>query len=509
VLGLRRVTLAFVLVLLAPSVLAAGLGTPSPPASPAAADDPPGCSSSATEVRCDWVVDTTKDPTTTGGDWQAPAFAKTLAHITVQFEGEDRGWRLLVYHAGDVRSGHQVSESTHPAGTMPPAPRAVETTTHVLVGATRYEIALGASDYEAAEVSLYGTGPSSVGTFHITYVAEPLPDGLAPPRPAATGDFPQVVSPPGDARYPELDLVGAWLDVPRVGDGLFGAHLRVVNLSQVHYDAPALAQEQADYVSWNIHFTLGGRAYYVTWVDSRTAGARSCALMRVGSAPRPDQVIAQPACTWDVRNATLDALVPIESVGSPGPAEPWEDLTANVDTDYASGNYPQPENSASARFGFALGPSQWDALNGCHFCPPPSAPWYLDPLAADNLPNALQVAGAVATALAFLFGLVLLRRRRQKVRALLREIERVESEHERNTREALLALGRLDSSFADMYHRGKLTDDQYQVVAQRLATVATRFALRQGLGLDDGLAGDARAVRVPVQGEPARDLLER
>jgi len=35
---------------------------------------------------------------------------------------------------------------------------------------------------------------------------------------------------------------------------------------------------------------------------------------------------------------------------------------------------------------------------------------------------------------------------------------------------------RPDSAFADTYHSGKPTDDQHQVVAQRLATVATRFA---------------------------------
>lgn len=94
--------------------------------------------------------------------------------------------------------------------------------------------------------------------------------------------------------------------------------------------------------------------------------------------------------------------------------------------------------------------------------------WYRAPLAPENLPNTLQVGGAVAAAATFLVGLLLVRRRRSLARKLLGEVEALTRKHAGEPAALRHALVQLDTHAQSLVARGRLAEDQYGLVARRI-----------------------------------------
>jgi hypothetical protein len=222
-------------------------------------------------------------------------------------------------------------------------------------------------------------------------------------------------------------------------------------------------------------------------------------------------------------NATLVARIPERSVGNPSPSDLFLDLSAasfsypgstllDPVEAFNPGIYDHPKSPvavredetkpADMRYAFALGgPAVWHTLNPRLDPDPEFIPaWYVAPLAKENIPNTLQVVGALLAGITFLVGAIAVIARRRQLRKYLDRIDAVERSRQFDSSQTLRELGLLEDEFARLFRKGRLTEGQFQVLGQRIASVATRFALRRELGLDDGVPGpDGPTTRVPVR----------
>lgn len=460
-----------------------------PPGGAQGATLPEDCAQDREGVTCAWTVDRS-DPLAGDGGFEArvPVFARSLVDITVRAEGEDRGWTLLIVR-GDA-GGTQVARSEH-AAPMDGATFHSESYAHVVFTdpSRPHRLVMSFSHYAVGQASLFGVGPSSVATYDIVYRVREAPSGVAPSRPAATSDDPHVRDGRDDARRAAFDIHAVWFDDARLADGLFEAHMRVASLDTL--DIPQAPG--GSFAHWEVPFTLPSGAFRLTWFASASetdATEIRCNIRRVGENNAP--IAGLPSCSADIANATLRAIVAEGMVGQPGQGTRFEFGMPRVITSAASGETVE-DTAPEVLYAFALGgPAVWSGLNPRLDPPRPVAPaWHEDPLAGDNLPDTLQVAGAFVAALTFVGGLIVVRRSRRVTRELLERIDRIERAHENDVRLALIELGRLESELTRRLRDGGLKDAQYQIAAQRIAAVAARLALRSDLGLDDGAPGDA------------------
>lgn len=491
---------------------------------PAGAQDalPPGCEAQRAYYLCRWTFSDAEratadaaNATATSRDFQLPVHPSTLATILVRRTGADDGWAFRIEEVvrdGDAVRTSNVSASQH-AQQADASARHDEKTTHLVFAAPLAEYWLrfspGNAQVRQAAVLLPTGAP---GQYEITYSAQALPEGVAPSRPAATADDPHMLDLVGDVDAPDHDLVAAWLDDARVGDGLMDVHLQVRDLASVTFAsglqmAPGVTSD-ATKVDWKVTFSVRGKPYYVAWEATPGEGAGgesfTCALRRESATDtETEELLAQPACVQDRGTGTFHATFPTQSIGSPADGEMFQDITARVRVFEQGGFTTVVDDDPELRYAFALGgPEVWHALNP-RLTPASqqaSLPWYEAPLASENIPDTLQVVGAVLAALTFVGGLIVVWRGRRATRALLARVEHVEQQHEHDTRRALIELGRLEGEITRAFRAGRIREAQYQVASQRISSVAARFALRRDLGLDDGTPDDPEAaVRVPVQ----------
>lgn len=466
-----------------------------PAATAQSAGLPEECGRERDLVVCRWSVDTTSDPSGSWS-WEVPVATRTIATVTVLLEGQDSGWQIVLLENGSARS-----VASH--APVVKAGRVVsETSTHLVLTNMTDAWRLGLAPGYVGFSGLGQAAGRSLGRFTVTFVAEALPDGVAPPRPAATKVVPHIVDQPYDAPREEVDLIAAWFDDAALGDGLLDAHLAVKNMSRLTFGAGGR-------IGYALYFIVEERPYEVFWNIYRGGDEGPfvrCSLLDYdGTAQR---VILYPRCGFDRENATLSAVFPERSVGSPADGVPFEDAFANAWDFDNNIQGTVSDSTPDARFPFALGgPVVWDGLNACAFCPIVAAPlpWYKDPVASENLPNTLQVVGAVLAAASFVWGALLVRRNRATTKRLVDDIERLVRAHERDTRAALHALGELEVDITDLYRAGKINDAQYQVATQRIVAAASRLALRRELGMDDGTPDvDARRVDVRAAADERR-----
>jgi hypothetical protein len=296
------------------------------------------------------------------------------------------------------------------------------------------------------------------------------------------------------------------------------AHLQVgdlANLTTAAFRAPTTegpgGQQvfQVDELSWKIAWSVGSKRYYVEWALPRPASnatTYSCVLKTEMENEQLEEVLAHPLCEVDRAAGTFHATFPEASIGSPPDGQVFEAVEVRSRARYLPTRAIDTlDDRGEVRYAFALGgPSVWSSLNP-RLDPPPVA-WYEDPLAPENVADTLQVAGSLAALATFLVGLALVSRRRRQTSRLLARVDALDAKGV-DSAQTLVLLGQLEQEFNELFRRHRISEAQYQVLSQRIAGVATRFALRRSLGLDDGVPGEAGpgvARRIPVQGEPDR-----
>lgn len=481
-------------VALASALLAGGLA-------PLASAEGP-CRLADDRIFCRWVLDPRELPGVSSASFSLPVFDRTLSTFIVTVTGRDNGWMLRVQRWTDD-AWEDISLATHVA----PADASYshqDESTHVLLtdAATRHRLVFDTSYVFVARDAAPSGLVASTARIEITYHAQPVPDGAAPSRPAATVGDPHLRDFEDDAGHPTHDLLAAWLDDARLGDGLLDAHLRVadLNLTGASFVSPSTGQS-ASTIGWKLAWGLRGQRYQLEW-SGRPDRSISCALMtEPQAAGEAEVVLIVPHCAADLANGTLSAVFPEMSIGAPADGEVFLSPAARTRL-FGLGDPEVVDEVVVPTYSFALGgPAVWSQLDGGRKDPPQEVvpAWYEAPLREENLPDTLQVAGAVLAVATFLGGLLVVAGRRRQLREHLDRIDAVERAHERDARGALVALGGLESEFTDLFKRHRLTEGQYQALSARVASAAARLAMRRELGLDDGVPGEsAPAVRVPV-----------
>lgn len=97
-----------------------------------------------------------------------------------------------------------------------------------------------------------------------------------------------------------------------------------------------------------------------------------------------------------------------------------------------------------------------------------SLPWYRSPLAPENIPNTLQVTGALVAASTFVAGVVLVRRRRSILRDLLDEVDELAREHATDAAALRDALAGVEARCHEFVTRGKIDEKQHAIVTRRI-----------------------------------------
>ncbi|MEA3199688.1 MAG: hypothetical protein QOE90_1116 [Thermoplasmata archaeon] len=521
------------LALLAPSVAA----VPSLPLAPRAGapGDPggPGCVPDATGFTCVWLFndsDQMADPAHLVSAGALPfyelplpaeaAYPRAYATVRVNFAGEDNGWSVG-FVAADANGTHGLGTATH-VPDQATSPSHVSTSTHVMevCAGCRIAFELWPSASEQMRDDRTNDTAPSMGSWRVGVHVEPLPRGVLPPRPAATRDDPQLQTSVHVASEPDREIRAAWLDQAELGSGLFEARLAVGSLAHVDFNHTNAFDFPTNRIDWVLSFSVRGTTYNVTWIarESDMPGL-DCGLYAEDGAER---LVASVPCAMDVPNATLLARIPERSVGNPLPQDLFTDIRAASYSypnspiversdalhpglyDHPTGPVRDAEDQTTAedmRYAFALGgPDVWHALNP-RLDPPVDLvrAWYQAPLAKENLPNTLQVVGALLAGVTFLVGAFAVLARRRQIRRHLDRIDAVERSPAFGSADTLHELGTLEDEFAHQLRRGRLTEAQFQVLSQRIASVASRFALRRELGLVGSAAPPERVVRVPVQ----------
>ena len=459
----------------------------------------------ATTVSCRWTHEATSG-LTGPPTWEFPVFERTtLASFVVTLtQRPDTGWLLEVERLVDGE-WEEVSAWQH-APSRTPATRTVNASTHVLVGGETYRVRFSPGWTEAPTSPPLSQVGFGAGTYEIAYVGRAVAEGTLPVRPAATAADPQLLDDPSEVAEPAWDIRAAWWDDARLEDGLFDVHLRVGDLNEIPasaFRAPGSPGEtgQVYELSWKAAWKVGGESYYVEWVTPREMqdGQRvfTCELRTEREQEADEVILAHPLCEVDLATSTLHAIVPEAAIGSPPVGEPFTDLAARTRARYTPGATDVLDEQGQPRYLFALGgPAVWSALNP-RLDPTPTA-WYVDPLAPENIADTVQLGGALVAVVTFFVGLLLVVRRRKDTARLLARVDEIE-EGGVDSADVLLRLGKLEQEFNALFRRHKISDAQYQVLSQRIAGVATRFALRRSLGLDDGVPGEAGpARRVPI-----------
>lgn len=476
-----------------------------------AGDTPTGCEPlDVDSFSCRWSLDGPNTSVAPPDAWVIPVFERTLVTLTVTLtSAPDAGWSTLIqrHAAADAEGVWTTVDEAHHAPSSQPAIRSSVTTTHVLAAqrGDSWQIVFRPGEAKTPLLPdagvVYGSAP---GHYEVAYYAERVPEGVVPARPAATQEEPQVRDAPADVAEPSWDILAAWWDDSRLDDGLFDVHLQVTSLDirDAAFRAPSasgVADSQAQQLMWKAVWTVDARSYHVEWSVQRSArDVFSCVLSTEMINEADEVVLAHPLCEADIANGTLHATIPEAAAGAPEDGTRFESLAARSRVRISLGFTDVLDETQPARFVFALGgPGVWDGLNGCRFCTPAPA-WYEQPLAPENADRTLQVVGTVAALATFLIGALLVWRRRRQTHRLLARIEAVAADGI-DASSTLLVLGRLEEEFSLMFRKHKITDGQYQILTQRIAGVATRFALRRTLGLDDGVPGEATPMRrVPV-----------
>lgn len=492
------------------AALAPLLGAPAPASSASAHDAFEGCTLGTERSSCAWAFhEEPEGPGPLGPhqrEYRIPVFARTLASVTVFFEGTSYGWYFALWEVlgeGESASVTRLSYSFHAPDSDPLDLDPVNATGIATSEASAhwfetredaaYWLVFSPSGDESA-VREAGERRGSSGDFSITYLAEPLPAGEPSPRPAATRDDPQILDGtgdvgPGDEAY---DVEAAWFDDARLGDGVFDAHLAVRDLASLDLNAT-----RTRYATWDLEFTISDRPFAVRWGRGVNDQGEFWYCQLGEREPDGDfAVLSFPQCEWSEESSSFSASIAERVVGSPGAGTLFAGLRATSAREptgdprgdewlraQRSGGIVQVDASEGARYPFALGgPAVWDELNPrLAIVPPATLPWYRAPLARENVPDTLQVLGVPAAGATFLLGLLVLRRRRGRVHALFAEVDRVAREHEADARAALVALGDLERRMDRRYRAGELHENEYQIVSQRIATAATRFALKREL----------------------------
>lgn len=468
-----------------------------PGAEPAADALPTGCGElDADTYSCFWTLDAKTEEIVL---WDVPAFPRTLATITVTLTmSGDIGWTVALERSESGAGWYEISRDQHAASPTASA-RHYQESTHVFEGWSTWTHRLAFSPGTLVAPSgaiVAGPGP---GHFEVSYLAERVPEGVVPIRPAATEDDPHLRDEPNEVAHPAWDIRAAWLDDARLEDGLFDVHLTIGDLGTLDesaYDVPSTGgatNALATQIGWKVAWTVEDDAYYVEWAIARGTDDFTCKLS-TESIDQSDieELRAHPMCTVDVPNSTFHAVIPEGSVGSPRPGALFEDIAARTRV-YHGGATDVVDDANEPRYLFALGgPSVWVDLNPRLQTLIPK--WYEDPLAAENLVDTVQIVGSLAALATFLVGLALVYRRRRQTSALLARVDAVEDEG-LDSPQTLLKLGRLEQEFSQLFRKHRISDSQYQVLSQRIASVATRFALRRELGLDDGVPGEGAPLR--------------
>lgn len=526
---LVRGALLVLLVLALPP--ASALGLPAPAAAPG---DPggPGCRADDDGgATCLWTFNNT-DRIAAGEarpfyamDLPANAtFPRALATVTVSFAGEDNGWSVG-FQMMNATESHRVSTAGH-APDSSPTPGHASTSTHALFTPpdSRLGFHLWTSYTERYDYRVNVT-PPSVGSWRVVVRMEPLPEGVKPARPAATRADPQLLSGSMEAAEPDRDIREAWFDDARLGDGVFDVHLAVASLDRVDFNTTRDFGMGTNRIDWVLAFRVKGVTYEMTWwmtPNGDREPAISCELfLPAADASGVKHKVVSPGCHVDFANATFVAFIPERSVQSPSSDDLFTDIRAATYSYPGSSafdalgplsGFPPPSPVPDAedetqppdvKYAFALGgPAVWHTLNPRldpleEIVPP----WYVAPLATENIPNTLQVVGALLAGVTFLFGALAVLARRRQIRKHLDRIDAIERSRTFDSQQTLRELGLLEDEFARLFRKGRLTDAQFQILSQRIASVATRFALRRELGLDDGVPGEGGpTTRVPVRG---------
>lgn len=466
---------------------------------------PQGCARESSDIVCQWKFDNRQD-LGTFYSFEVPILGRMLATITVVQEGADAGWQaFLVGSAGEVFEDHAHTPRSEPS-------QVIRTTLQTLVlgetaGVGWLNISLLSDGVGVDGANVFtgqGLGPASVGAFTLTYSVTELPPGVAPARPAATREDPHLSGAMRDARRGAFDLRAAWFDDALLGDGLFDAHVALTDLSDGEWADGGVV------VIHRLAFTVLGVPYRLDW---RLAAVEptpdlhdvdlDCSLVHV-LGPTTEETVVQPWCVVDWNASVVTAYLPERSVGSPGDGTPFSAMSARAErraespqTGYSSTLDTLEDEMAGERYPFALGgPAVWDELNPRLAVPPVEpAAWYEAPLAKENVPDTLQVMGALLAGATFLGGAALVQTRRRRTRELLARVDAVAELHARDGHRGLVALGELEFEFTRLFRDGKITEAQFQLAIARLSHAATRMHFRHTTGLDDGVAGDAARMR--------------
>lgn len=492
-----------------PILLAAALLLPAALA-PAPGALPEGCAPLEQGVSCVWKFDTRDEPNRLVYEFEMPVLPRMYGSLTIVLDGVDGGWTYVIEReTGDGTD--IIEENSHtPEGSASSVHRAEDifvfvadpAELHRLVFTPRLE-GVQAAGMTVSDARLLSSGVSS-GAFTLTYAAEPLAEGVAPARHAATREDPHLQGGVGDARRGAYDVRAVWFDDDRLGDGLVDLRLHVTAIDDWDHAQGSV------YMGYTADFQVLGRLYRATWrleapdpAPSMDDVGADCAIYELDNVGLRREMT--PLCEYDWENSTVVSSIPERFLGSPGDGELFTGMSASSFSNryHPGGSYSSTTDGVedavrSERYAFALGgPAVWDELNPRLAVPPePAKPWYAAPLASENVPDTLSVLGTLLAAATFLFGIVVVRRHRRQTRELISRVDALVLTHDRSVRAGLLALDELESEFTRLLHEGRITEAQYQVAAQRVTLAATRLALRRDLGLQDIPPGDDTRVEV-------------
>lgn len=463
-------------------------------AAPVAAPEPSGyepdvageCKPDGVNVRCRYEFRTVDHIGKPFINMTVPVVGRTLATVTVDTsQGLDACWAYDVFDARDTLHTW-ASDALPQVGSNGNE----DTFDHLILADGPGEMRLQFDPYQCDYY--YGDShdrPFTPATFILTWHAKVLPEGIVPSRPAATLEDPHVSDAEGDADPATPDLVALWFDDARLGDESFEAHLAAKDYGGLE-----------DRAKVNIGFVLEGVSYHLyAWLhNDGTTHVDRCGLMiRVHDGGSASTMISLPGppCVLDLERSVLTFHILESAMSDPQDGSEFEDPNGHVEV-WTWGDHGPLDRINDERYPFALGgPDVWDGYNP-RLQPQvvKEDPWYMHPFAASNVADTLQVSGATLAGGTFLFGLALVHRRRKRAHDLLAEIEAIVRENRHDAARGLLALGDLEEVLDARLRARKITESEYQIASQRIATAATRLSLRRDAGLDDGVPD-----RAPLQ----------